>query len=192
MRTLALTTLGGLALAGGLPAAAQDVAAGRTVAGMCRTCHGLDGMSRMAQAPHIGGEDEDYLAAQLHAFRAGTRQHQMMSVVAASLSDAQIADVAAFYAAHEAVATLAADPAGAPEACASCHGADGIALIPDAPNLAGEDPTYLVQQLRAFATGRREHEVMTDVAAALTDEKMRAAADWYGAVTLEVAETPAD
>lgn len=192
MRALTLLAAGGLVLAGGLPASAQgDPEAGRAVAGMCRTCHGLDGMSRMAQAPHIGGESQDYLAAQLRAFHSGERQHQMMSVVAASLSDAQIEDVAAWYASHTATAQLSADPSGAPEDCAACHGADGIALIPEAPNLAGEDPTYLIQQLRAFASGRREHEVMSDVAAALTDEEMRAAAGWYGAVALAVEEAGA-
>lgn len=178
--------LGGLALAGGVPALAQDLEAGREVAGQCRTCHGLDGLARMPQAPNIGGEPAAYLEAQLRAFREGTRVHEMMSVVAASLNDGQIRDVAAWYAAHAAVATLGADPSGAPETCAACHGADGIALVPDAPNLAGEPTIYLLEQLKAFASGRREHEAMTPIASALTEAEMRAAAEWYGAVTLAV------
>lgn len=183
---LAALVLGGLVLAGG--SAAQDVEAGRQVAGQCRTCHGLDGHSRLLDAPHIGGEPAAYLAGQLRAFRSGERQHQMMSVVAAGLSDAQIDDVAAWYAAHTATATLAADPAGAPGACVSCHGADGISLAEDAPNLAGEEPLYLVQQLEAFASGRRVHESMTGIAEALSEEEMRAAADWYGAVEIAIEE----
>ena len=183
---LALLILGGLMLAGG--AAAQDAEAGRQVAGMCRTCHGLDGYSRLVDAPHIGGEPAAYLAGQLRAFRSGERQHQMMSVVAAGLSDAQIEDVAAWYGAHSATATLGADPADAPEACVACHAADGISIAQDAPNLAGEEPLYLVEQLRAFAEGRRVHEAMSGIAGALSEEEMRAAADWYGAVTLEIEE----
>lgn len=187
---LAVLALGALALAGGAidPAGAQDAEAGRQVAGMCRTCHGLDGTSRLPNAPHIGGEPAAYLAGQLRAFRSGEREHEMMSVVAAGLTDAQIDDVAAWYAAHTATATLAADPSGAPRDCVACHGADGISAVPDAPNLAGEEPLYLLEQLRAFRSGRRTHEAMTGIAEGLSEEEMRAAADWYGAVTLEVEE----
>ena len=188
MRRLLLPILGGLALAGDAPA--QDAEAGREVAGQCRTCHGMDGHARMPLAPHIGGEPAGYLAEQLRAFRSGARAHEMMSVVAASLSDAQIEDVAAWYAAHQARATLGADPSGAPGACIACHGADGISVADDAPNLAGEANMYLLEQLKAFASGRRVHEVMSDVAAGLSEEEMRAAADWYGAARLEIAGPP--
>ena len=188
MRALLPILLGGLALAG--DAAAQDAEAGRQVAGLCRTCHGLDGYAQIPMAPHIGGEPARYLETQLRAFRSGERRNEMMNVVAASLDDAQIADVAAWYAAHTATATLEADPAAAPELCSSCHGADGIALLEDMPNLSGEDPFYTVEQLEAFRSGERVNEVMNDVAAGLTDEEMRAAADWYGAVTLTI-EPPA-
>ena len=168
-------------------AAAQDPEAGRQVAGMCRTCHGLDGVAQIPIAPHIGGEPAEYLAEQLRAFRSGARQHEMMSVVASGLSDQQIADVAAWYAAHEASAELTADPAGAPEACAACHGADGIATVAEAPNLAGESNIYIDTQLKAFRSGRRESEIMSPIAADLTDAEIRAAADWYGAIRLTVA-----
>ena len=186
MRTLLPIVLGGLALAGG--AQAQDSEAGRQVAGMCRTCHGLDGFARIPMAPHIGGEPASYLAAQLRAFRSGERRNEMMNVVAASLSDAQIADVAAWYAAHTASATLGADPDAAPELCSACHGADGIALLEDMPNLTGEDAFYIVEQLAAFRSGERVNEVMNDVAAELSDEEMRAVSDWYAATTLEIEE----
>ena len=186
MRTLLPIVLGGLALAGG--AQAQDPEAGRQVAGMCRTCHGLDGFARIPMAPHIGGEPASYLAAQLRAFRSGERRNEMMNVVAASLSDAQIADVAAWYAAHTVSATLEADPDAAPELCSACHGADGVALLEDMPNLTGEDAFYIVEQLAAFRSGERVNEVMNDVAAELSDEEMRAVADWYAATTLEVEE----
>ena len=184
-----LLAAGGLALAGGAPARGADPEAGRAVAGMCRTCHGLDGYAQIPIAPHIGGEPAGYLAAQLHAFRDGRRVHEMMSVVAAGLSDAQIADVSGWYASHAASASLPTGVAedAAPQLCSSCHGADGLALVEDAPNLAGETNIYTIEQLKAFASGRRTHEVMSDVAAGLTEAEMRAAADWYAAVTLEIA-----
>ena len=186
MRAAVALGFGGLMLAGA--AVAQDAEAGRRVAGMCRTCHGLDGASVMPLAPSIGGEPASYIAAQLEAFRSGARVNEMMSVVAAGLSHRQIADVAAWYAAQavNAVPPPGFDPAAAPEACAACHGADGIAVIPEAPNLAGENAIYIDTQLEAFRSGKRTSEAMSAVAAGLDDAAIRAAADWYAAIGLEV------
>lgn len=182
----AILGLGGLMLAGA--AMAGDAEAGRQVAGMCRTCHGPDGYAKVPIAPHIGGEPEAYIESQLMAFKTGARRHEMMSVVAAGLSARQISDVAAWYADHTATADLpeGADETAAPDACVSCHGADGIALSPDAPNLAGETAIYLDTQLKAFRSGRRIHEIMSEIAAELTDAEIRAAADWYAAVSLTI------
>ncbi len=182
----ALISLVALGVAVVAPALAQDPEAGRKVAGMCRTCHGLDGYARIPVAPHIGGENVAYLEAQLLAFKTGARQHEMMTVVAASLSEEQIADVSAWYASHGAEAALSADPGNAPEACVACHGADGIALVDDAPNLAGETNIYIDTQLKAFRLGKRTHEIMSEIAADLSDEEIRAYADWYAAATLTI------
>lgn len=191
MRALLLTVgLGGVILAG--PVAAQDLQgdpeAGRQVAGMCRTCHGLDGLAQVPIAPSIGGEREAYLASQLLAFKSGEREHEMMTVVAQSLSEQQIADVAAWFASQTVHPVLPEgfDPEAAPELCSGCHGADGIALLEEAPNLAGENQVYLETQLKAFRDGRRVHEIMTQVAADLTPEEMRAVTEWYAAIGLEV------
>lgn len=180
--------LGGLMLAGGTPLAAGDPAEGRKVANMCRTCHGLDGMAQIPIAPNIGGEPEAYLESQLMAFKTGTRENEMMSVVAAGLTAQQISDVSAWYGAHTASASLpeGLTEADAPDACVSCHGANGIALLPEAPNLAGEVNIYIDTQLKAFRTGKRKHDIMSSVAADMTDEEIRAVADWYAAVTLEI------
>lgn len=186
--TRALTLfLGGLMLAGG-PSLAGDPAEGRKVANMCRTCHGLDGYAQIPIAPHIGGEPQSYLESQLMAYKTGAREHEMMSIVAAGLSAQQISDVAAWYAAHTASATL---PAGvsesdAPDACVSCHGADGLSVALDAPNLAGEVNIYIDTQLKAFRSGRREHETMSGISAGLSDEDIRAAANWYAAIELQI------
>ncbi|MBB5220772.1 cytochrome c553 [Amaricoccus macauensis] len=179
--------LGAQLLAGA--AMAQDAGAGRKIANMCRTCHGLDGIAAIPVAPNIGGEPASYLAAQLRAFRSGERQQEMMSVVAASLSDQQIADVTAWYASQKVVAVPPAgfDPAGAPEACAACHGADGIAVIPEAPNLAGENTIYIDTQLKAFRTEKRRSDVMGPIAAPLDDAAIRAAAEWYASIGLRPA-----
>jgi cytochrome c553 len=191
MRLAALLALGGVLLAGGAfdPVWAEptgDRAAGRQLAGQCRTCHGLDGFAQIPIAPNIGGESADYIARQLTAFRDGAREHEMMSIVAKNLTDQQIADLAAWFSGHVATAELTADPAGAPEVCVACHGVDGIAVIPGAPNLAGETNIYIDTQLKAFRLGKRTNELMSPIASGLTDEEIRAAADWYASVKLTI------
>lgn len=194
MRLLALIGLGGVFLAQ-IAAAEEltgDPAAGRKVAGQCRTCHGLDGYAKIPIAPHIGGEPASYIARQLKAFRQGTRAHEMMSVVAKNLDDQSIADVAAWYASHSVTATL---PAGvsedaAPELCVACHGAEGIGQLDNVPNLAGESPIYIDTQLKAFRIGKRTNEIMSEMAKDLTDEEIRSFADWYASVKLEIKPAP--
>lgn len=186
MKTILALALGGLTLAGAAAAQDGDVDAGRKVANMCRTCHGANGYAQIPIAPHIGGEPQTYLAGQLLAFKSGARAHEMMTVVAAGLSDTQIADVAAWYAAQQAVATLTADPDLAPMACAGCHGVDGIAVIPDAPNLAGETNIYIETQLKAFRDGKRDSDIMAGIAGDLSNEEMREIANWFAAIGLEI------
>ncbi len=186
MKRIMALAFGGLTLAGAALAQEGDPETGSKIANMCRTCHGMNGYAQIPIAPHIGGESEIYLAAQLLAFKSGARAHEMMTVVAAGLSDTQIADVAAWYAAQTAVANLTADPELAPMACAGCHGADGIAAIPDAPNLAGETNIYIETQLKAFRDGKRESEMMAGIAAELTNEEMRELANWFAAIELEI------
>ncbi|UIJ70870.1 cytochrome c [Aurantimonas sp. HBX-1] len=87
------------------PALAADLSAGRQKAQMCATCHGSDGIATAPDAPNIAGDSSIYLAEQLKAFRDGRRQHQQMSIIAQSLSDEDIADLSAWFAAIEVTAT---------------------------------------------------------------------------------------
>ena len=81
--------------------AAGNVATGRQKALQCQTCHGLDGLSKMPDSPNIAGNPEQYLVRQLNAFRKGERKNDMMSIVVQQLSDQDVADLAAYYAAIE-------------------------------------------------------------------------------------------
>jgi len=87
-----------------------------------------------------------------------------------------------------ALAVLGAGPARAQsdglvdliaEACAPCHGDEGIAKSVDVPNLAGQHNVYLYNQLRAFRTGKRPHKEMRFMSRQMTDDDMRAIADYY-------------
>ena len=78
-------------------------------------------------------------------------------------------------------------PAGRQKAgsCATCHGAAGLSTLPNAPNLAGQPEIYLVEQLRAYRSGKRANEAMTIVARALSDRDIDDLAAWYGSIRIE-------
>jgi cytochrome c553 len=94
-----------LPLAASTAAAAGDAAAGRRKALQCQTCHGLDGLSKLPEAPHLAGQPEQYLVKSLDEYRSGARKNDMMSLVAPALSDQDVADLAAYYASIEISAT---------------------------------------------------------------------------------------
>lgn len=66
--------------------------------------------------------------------------------------------------------------------CQTCHGLDGIATMPIAPNMAGESAIYLQTQLKAFRSGKRVNEMMTVVAEPLTDKQIADVAAWYESI----------
>jgi cytochrome c553 len=80
---------------------AGDPRAGRAKAAACAACHGPLGLSQMPDTPHLAGQPELYLAEQLKAYRSGKRGHETMNVAAKGLADADIADLAAWYASIE-------------------------------------------------------------------------------------------
>ncbi len=83
---------------------------------------------------------------------------------------------------------LAADPASGrakAASCAVCHGQNGIALAPDAPNLAGQPETYLAEQLKAYRGGTRRHEVMSLMAKPLSDGDIADLSAWFASQEIE-------
>lgn len=94
-----------IAAAGG--AAAQGDAPGRQKARACAVCHGALGVSQAPDAPHLAGQPASYLARQLRAYRSGERRHELMNIIAKSLSDTDIEDLSQWYAS---IAVSAAPP----------------------------------------------------------------------------------
>jgi cytochrome c553 len=90
-----------LLVASGSACRAGDVKTGRIKALMCQACHGLDGLSKVPDAPNIAGQTEPYITAQLQAYKSGVRKNDAMSVVATTLSDKDIEDLAAYFSAIE-------------------------------------------------------------------------------------------
>jgi cytochrome c553 len=86
---------------------AGDARAGRRLAGaQCAACHGNDGIAVLPEAPNLAGQKAGYTAAQLQHYRSGERKHELMTVVSQSLTDDQIADLAAWYEAIQIEATV--------------------------------------------------------------------------------------
>lgn len=162
---------------------------------MCGACHGPDGNAPVPQFPKLAGQRSDYIAKQLRDFKAGRRVDPIMSAMAATLSDQDIADVAAHFEASEvrvgnSDAALAAAGEriyrkGRPEIgllpCIGCHGPSGEgangAIDGGFPAVGGQNPDYLAKQLQAFRAGKRKNdwkEIMQVVTSHLSDDDIMA------------------
>lgn len=193
MNKAALIT--GLALAGllGAPAALAegDPEAGRIKTETCLGCHGIPNYTNVYptyNVPKIGGQHAERIVAALRAYRSGDRQHPTMSAQAASLSDQDIEDIAAFLASVELSGTSEPPRGGDVEAgrekaqtCAGCHGPEGRSPNPMYPVLAGQYADYLVHALKSYQSGQRRDPIMSGLAAPLTEEDMKDLAAWFAA-----------
>lgn len=87
-----------------------------------------------------------------------------------------------------ALADAAAVPAKVESLCQTCHGEYGVAVLPGAANLSGQQKEYLREQLRAFRSGRRQNPQMSVIAKSLTDDDIESLAEWYSSITVIVQE----
>lgn len=174
-----------------------DAKAGEAKAAVCAACHGPKGISAIPAWPKLAGQGAPYTYAQLKHFKDGSRNNAVMAAQVAALSDQDMQDLAAYFAAQtsapgvaskEAVAKVekvyragAADR-GVP-ACAACHGPTG-AGNPAAgyPHIGGQHADYTSLQLNAYRGGERKAgangQIMSAVAAKLTDEEIAALASY--------------
>ncbi len=143
-----------------------DINAGKAYAERsCRGCHGMDGKGAGPAIPNLAAQREGYLLASLKEYKEGKRHHTGLRDLAKKMTDADMRDIAAYYAAQPPVATSAA--AGIKhsspyeqgkqlaQACAKCHGEDGNAKTPGTPSLAGQQPVYLVAAIHEYHRGDR-------------------------------------
>jgi cytochrome c553 len=80
--------------------------------------------------------------------------------------------------------------AKAESVCGVCHGVDGLAKIPEAPNLAGQSETYLTEQITAFKSGERKNEMMSVVVQDLSPDDIENLAAYYSGIEISVGKTP--
>ena len=171
--------------------AAADKAAGATAAqATCVACHAADGTSPDPTVPHMAGQSAFAIFKELRDYKDGARVNDVMSPIAQSLDDKQMADVAAYYASlkpagldasHpsfagpeiEAIA-VRGDPSRTLPPCAACHAAGAGGPL-ETPGLTGQSPVYVESQLQAFAKGERHNDAferMRAIAAKLTPREM--------------------
>ncbi|MGB5852061.1 MAG: c-type cytochrome [Rhodanobacter sp.] len=186
-----------------------DALAGAGKAAVCAACHGAQGVAIAPTFPNLAGQSATYLYVQLKEFHDGERNDPVMTGQAALLSDADMRDLASYYAAmaprpagrsdadsRGAKLYLAGDPALGIPPCQGCHGADGLGPRPHPssaprppwatyPHLRGQSSLYVAKQLGDFKSGARagssNAKVMHGVAATLGDDDVQALSTWLDA-----------
>ena len=170
--------------------AAGDPVSGEKKFYTCYGCHGLDTYKNAYpdySVPKLRHQTGAYLIAALQEYRSGERPHPTMHAQAASLSDQDIADIAAYLQGGEPIkpSTTVAGKAPAQVAtCVACHGGNGTGaeqpISPTPPILAGQHEDYLEQALTAYRNGRRKNAVMDSMAQMLkTEDDIKAAATFF-------------
>ena len=179
-----------------------DANAGATKIAMCIGCHGIAGYQasfpEVYKVPKISGQSEKYITTVLNAYKKGERKHPTMRGIATSLTDQDMADIAAYYANHGKVegAVLPAKatepndkvaPLLAKGACASCHGENFAKPIdPSYPKIAGQHADYLFVALKSYkvegnATWGRNNGVMGGIAKQYSHAELKELAKYMAA-----------
>lgn len=186
-----------------------DAKAAETKIAMCIGCHGIPGYQtsfpEVYRVPKISGQNAKYIAAALTAYKKGERKHQTMRGIADTLSEQDIADVAAYYEQHGKTEAVTAAPSAANEkvtallqkgGCVSCHGANFTQpLDPSYPKIAGQNKDYLFVALKSYkvenqSTWGRSNGVMGGIAKQFSNAELKALADYIAAQQGELKTIP--
>jgi len=183
-----------------------DAANGAKLNQMCIGCHGIPGYQasfpEVYKVPAISGQNEKYIVAALDAYRKGDRKHPTMHAVAGSLTDQQIADLAAYYSQNGQWPAAPEAPAAQPSpevaallakgACVSCHGPNFSKPIDGSyPKIAGQYPDYLYAALKAYKTEGspivgRGNAIMAAQVKQFSHKELKAIAAYIGSLPGEV------
>ena len=204
-----LSTMMVLAAVAGFAGAAraQDANAGAGKVAMCIGCHSIPGYQssfpEVHKVPMIAGQGAKYIVAALNAYKKGERKHPTMRGIAESLSEQDMADVAAYYEAlPKDVQPVAEQPARQPSAevaallqkgaCVSCHGANFSKPIDGSyPKIAGQHSDYLYVALKSYKTDSspyigRANAIMAGQVKQFTNAELKAMAEYIGSLPGEL------
>lgn len=163
----------------------MDVAAGKAAAAVCAGCHGADGNSAIPGTPSMAGQDAPYLAVALRAYQDGSRRHALMQGAAATLSERDIANLAAFYAAQAPrppKARVPLPPEAWAEKCDRCHepGIENPVFV--FPRIKGQPAGYIAKELKAYKEEEsklRTSAMMHAMMDPLMEKEIAALAEYY-------------
>lgn len=163
-----------------------NAAIGKKRAEDCADCHGADGNSPNNTWPSLAGQNAAYLVRIMTAYKTGAQEDVAMTPLAQDLDEADIQNLAAFYAGSTCKAVPKGKPVGDPESgralaknCAGCHGETGITGNPAWPSLAAQKAGYTVNALKAFRSGLRKDPLMAGVSRGLSDADIANLAAFY-------------
>ncbi|WP_116808423.1 c-type cytochrome [Steroidobacter cummioxidans] len=166
-------------------ASAADAAKGKVLAYTCHGCHGVPDYKNAYpnyRVPKLGGQNEAYLVSALNAYAKGERPHPTMHAQAATLTDEEKADIAAFLSAGGGIPSkdVVGTPPPATQTCVACHGADGAKTVaPDYPKLAGQPADYIVHALKDYKSGKRKNPIMAGIISGVEEKDFQAIADFF-------------
>ena len=184
-------------------AVSGDAKAGQGKIAMCIGCHGIPGYQasfpEVYKVPMIGGQNAAYVVSALQAYKKGERKHPTMRGIADSLSDQDMADVAALYASHGKAkdakpreASAAVAPLLQKGACFSCHGeAFSKPIDPSYPKVAGQYSDYVFRALQSYKTEGNPHigrsnGVMAGIAKQFNNNELQLLAKYIGSLDSEM------
>ena len=166
-----------------------DAAAGKAFAERdCKGCHGVDGKGIAPAIPHLAAQRETYLVAALQEYKSGKRTHAALKDIATRMTDADVRNVAAFYASLPPVQS-AMKPGefispydrgkALAEPCAKCHGVGGKGALAGIPSLAGQHPEYLVIAAQEYLNRERKSAAMHGVLPSLKKRDLESIALYF-------------
>ena len=185
---VALSLVAALALPTAHAQSAGNAERGAKLAYTCLGCHGIPNYKNAYptySVPKLRGQHPEYLVIALQAYKGGERSHATMHANAATWTDQELADMAAFLAGPTVQSAASPKPVGkAPEAaqtCVACHGLDGVGITPQYPTLAGQHADYLARALTEYKSGGRKNAIMSGFASQLSAADIKAIAAYYAA-----------
>ena len=162
--------------------AAGNQAAGKKAGAACGACHGDLGVSGNPATPSLAGQDAQYLAAAMQAYKDGSRKDESMKGPVADLDERTTKDIAAYYAAQQPQAVNVRRPltlAEWTERCDRCHGVNGNSTDPLMPRLAAQRADWLEQILHAYRTGARKSSAMAAMSALMSEGDVKDLSAYY-------------
>ena len=180
-------------------AAAVDIEAGKRFASAhCTGCHTIEGQGKTSEIPNLAAQPAEYLTEALEAYRDGTRKHAALKGLIVGASEADIRNIAAYFASLPAIA---AEPAPVKDkvyaeggqvaaACIECHGEHGQSNTPNVPNLAGQHPMYLIVATQEYASGGRDNAEKEAMLSGLDNVDIEKMAMYFASQTPEPRDPP--